>query len=448
MGAPVSGLEPAGEKTAEALLAAFRHIAAGERRRHATVFNYWLSIQRGRELPPIRDLDPLEISDVAPSSVLLELIAGGEDAEIRHAGEMLGGAAQVKRLSEAPTPSVLSCIAGKLGIIAISRDALAFEETFESDDGKSRVGVTLLPFSTSGDVVDFVYALVSLDTGVTEVEETPEPAAEAQAEPVEDGPREIETAESVPDAAESVPEVLEVPEPPVEEPHLDPAAEPEPVATPAAGKPALSKVFDALAGATGFFGTVASWDGDPEPVADESMTGDEPPPAAEEPESVANEAAEQPAPVAEEPTPVTEEPAPMAAENTQPTHAEPEGTLQSKLTEVRSKADEARTAKLRAEAVLAEGLSAAYDFALDAENAPEEYLKLVEQQGLKIQLRSPMKPVVKLAFAETCDDATIGQLETVLSWALKLDLPRGTLAQRIEEEGGLSAVLSGQKRAA
>ena len=71
----------------------------------------------------------------------------------------------------------------------------------------------------------------------------------------------------------------------------------------------------------------------------------------------------------------------------------PEGTLDSKLTEVRAKADEARQAKLRANSALYEGLSAAYDFALDAEERPEEYLKLVQAEGLKIQLRSPMRPI-------------------------------------------------------
>jgi len=122
--------------------------------------------------------------------------------------------------------------------------------------------------------------------------------------------------------------------------------------------------------------------------------------------------------------------------------------LQSKLTEVRAKADEARQAKLRANAALYEGLAAAYDFALDAEDAPEEYLRLVEAQGLKIQLRSPMKPVVKLAFDGMCDEATIKQLEAILAWAFDEELPRGTLAERIESEGGIGPILSGQKRAA
>jgi len=75
-------------------------------------------------------------------------------------------------------------------------------------------------------------------------------------------------------------------------------------------------------------------------------------------------------------------------------------------------------------------------------------LKLVEGQGLKIQLRSPMKPVVRLAFDGMCDDATIGQLEAILAWALKHDLPRGTLAERIESEGGIGPILNGTVEAA
>ena len=155
------------------------------------------------------------------------------------------------------------------------------------------------------------------------------------------------------------------------------------------------------------------------------------------------QAAEEPEQVFDEPEPTHEEP-----NQVQETRSVPEGIMQTKLAEVRSKADEARAAKLRANAALYEGLSAAYDFALDAEENAEEYLKLVEAQGLKIQLRSPMKPVVKLAFDGMCDESTIAQLETVLAWALKHDLPRGTLAERIEAEGGLGPILSGQTAAA
>jgi hypothetical protein len=121
--------------------------------------------------------------------------------------------------------------------------------------------------------------------------------------------------------------------------------------------------------------------------------------------------------------------------------------LQTKLTDVRARADEARLAQLRATSALHEGLSAAYDFAIDAEASPEEYLRLVEAEGMKIQLRAPMAPVVKLAFKGVADDTTIAELETVLAWALKQELPRGTLAQRIEEAGGIDALLTGTKPA-
>ena len=121
--------------------------------------------------------------------------------------------------------------------------------------------------------------------------------------------------------------------------------------------------------------------------------------------------------------------------------------MQTILAEVRSQADEARMAKLRSNIALYEGLSAAYDFALEAEDHPEEYLKFVEAQGLKIQLRAPMKPVVKLAFEGMCDEATIRQLEAVLAWALKEELPRGSLLEHIEAAGGVGEVLNGKKAA-
>ena len=116
--------------------------------------------------------------------------------------------------------------------------------------------------------------------------------------------------------------------------------------------------------------------------------------------------------------------------------------MQSKLADVRAKADEARMAKLRSNLALYEGLSAAYDFALDAEDNADEYLKLVEAQGLKIQLRAPMAPVARLAFEGSCEPATIAQMEKVLAWALKEELPRG---QKVDlgTVGTLEEILTG-----
>ena len=447
MGAPVSNVKAAEESSAETLLDALKNVAAAERRKHATVLNYWLSIRGDRHFPPIRDLDPLEISDAGPSSVLLELIGGGEDAEIRHLGQAIKAGVKVERISEAPRPSLLSCIAKQLPIVSSARQAIAFEDEFVTSEASSRCWVTLLPFSSTGTYVDYVYGFVTLESASAEIEAAPEPEAEPVEEVVQSSTLEGEEGlETVVDEAEEAPEpideaeeesepvaeaVEEVTEEPVEEVAEEvvdeiveeapapaevaeeveavaeePVCEPEPEEAASSEitekqRPGFSKLFDAIAGVGGFYGNVVQMD--PKLPSSPAPTENQ-----EEPESVSNG----------------------------------EGHMQTRLAEVRSKADEARAAKLRSNVALYEGLSAAYDFALEAEDHPEEYLKLVEAQGLKIQLRSPMAPVVKLAFDGMCDDSTIGQLEKVLAWALKNDLPRGSLAERIEAEGGLGSILN------
>lgn len=484
MGAPVPEMNPVEDSTAEALLGSLKSIPAAERRKHASVFNYWLSIRGNKPFPPIRDLDPLEISDAGPFSLLLEMIGGGEDATIRHIGQAIRSDSPVESVAAAPVPSLLACIHSKLPIVASSRQAFAFEDEFETEAGPTRCWVTLLPFSATGTWIDYVYGFVSLDpapgaeaTGPAPeqavVEAAPEPGLEPEPEP-EPEPEAEPEVEAVVEEAGSEPEV----EASIEEPEPEPEPSPEPDARaaeavsdelgdpfepPATGpaepeaalpaeeadapardaRPGFStKLFDKLAGVSGFYGRVV----EVEPTA---VT------VAPPPEPVFEREAE---PIAEpEPGPVAElEPEPRPVPAAQFAAAEPaakppkasEGPLQTKLAEVRAKADEARMAKLRSNLALYEGLSAAYDFALDAEENAEEYLKLVEEQGLKIQLRSPMKPVVKLAFDGLCDEATIAQLEAVLAWALKQDLPRGSLAERIEAEGGLGPILNGFSKAA
>lgn len=484
MGAPAGDMKAVESTSAEALLDTFKEISPAERRRHATVFNYWLSIRGNRQFPPIRDLDPLEISDAGPCSVLLEVMGGGDDADIRHLGHALKDGPKVDRISEAPRPSLLACIAKQLPIVASSRQPIAFEDEFPSGDSKAHCWVTLLPFSSTGQWIDYVYGFVSLKGAEASEEEA---QAEETAETVDQSADDAaELAEAVEEASETVGEsvtdeveaICDAPESEADAPALKPK------------RPGFSaKIFDALAGVEGFYGNIVKMDPklpaeqedephaeqEPETVEQEI----EPEVAASEPEveqeieaeiepeaEIAAEPAAEPEieeaaeesfieqeateDVADEPVEaVPEDPVGAVAEETVvETNSGPEGTLQSKLAEVRSKADEARMAKIRSNLALYEGLGAAYDFALDAEENAEEYLKLVEGQGLKIQLRSPMKPVVKLAFDGLCDESTIAQLEAVLAWALKNDLPRGSLAARIEEEGGIGPIINGQAKAA
>ena len=175
MGAPESGMQAAEQPTAETLLTAFRTIKAAERVKHDGVLDYWLSIRGDKEFPPLHDLDPLEISDAGPFSILMELIGGGQDAEIRHLGEALKEEVNVERIIDAPNPSILSSIARKLPIVAISRDFLAFEDSFNSADGWTRCWVTLLPLSSCGSWVDYVYAFVSVETASGKAVNTSQP---------------------------------------------------------------------------------------------------------------------------------------------------------------------------------------------------------------------------------------------------------------------------------
>lgn len=506
MGAPAPEMNPenaADDSAAQNFVSSLRTISAPERRKHASVYNYWLSIRRDRHFPPIRDLDPLELSDAAPFSLLLEMIGGGEDAEVRHIGHAIKNGIQVEKICEAPNPSLLSCVASRLPVVAACRDAFAFEDEFETADGKTRLWVTLLPFSATGSWIDYVYGFVSIESpsGVVEAE-TPDETDEIAEGPVEEL---VESAETVDEVAEEASPV----EPADVEADLTPEIveaeleEPEALSQTAEDhadsiKPTFSeKFFEKLSNIGGFYGRPVEIELDPDSVSLETWEADEKSLSIEASESDEASSAGEPAPIAplmaeppeEQLSPVdepviaepeeelppadepvmaelpTQEPVPAdepieteppaeelsPADKPAPTH-EPsthlEGTLESKLTDVRAKADEARQAKLRANAALYEGLSAAYDFALDAEDSPEEYLKLVQAEGLKIQLRSPMRPVAKLAFDGMCDDMTIKQLEAILAWAFDEELPRGKLAERIEEEGGIAPILNRQAKAA
>jgi len=285
MGAPVPNTNAVEDATAETLLNSLRTIEPGERRKHASVYNYWLSIRTDREFPPIRDLDPLEISEAGPFSVLLEMIGGGEDAEIRHFGKAIRGGIDADKISDAPNPSLLTCIAKRLPVVAATRDAFAFEDQFETADGKMRCWVTLLPFSATGTWIDYVYGFVSLAFGAGTVATPAEPIAES--EPVGDLAEVLKLADSLAEADQSAPdsETFEAAPPTAIEETVDPPLEPaEPERDSAAAEqasPAIkptfsSRFFETLANVGGFYGRPVEIELDPETASLESWEADEP----------------------------------------------------------------------------------------------------------------------------------------------------------------------------
>lgn len=422
--------QDAAAEAAGSLSNAFKTIDQAGRLRHAAVLEYWYSIRGEREFPPLHDLDPLAISDAGPSSALLELIGGGEDAEIRHLGETLKTDVTVERIIDAPRPSILASIAKKLSIVAISRNFLAFEDEYAAANGTTRCWITLLPLSSAGAWVDYVYAFATFETVAAEAESEP---VVADAEPIEE-PADEEPSEPLStDVGEST-DIL-----PIHSQEANSAMDEAEQGTQAARDDEESSTAEIEPAADE---TAADETAAEDMVADSDPATEQGPGFSELAHSPATADGFYGAPTVKVAPPRPS--APVAAAKVAEPAGAADGPLQDKLATVRAKADEARMAKLRSNSALYEGLGAAYDFALDAEDNAEEYLKLVEAHGLKIQLRSPMQPVMKLAFNGMCDDPTLARLEAVLAWALEQELPRGSLAERIEAEGGLARILNGE----
>ena len=56
-------------------------IGVDERRMHVRAYNYWVSLLAGRAYPAIQDVDPHNIEDFGPHSVLLDFSRDAEDPE-------------------------------------------------------------------------------------------------------------------------------------------------------------------------------------------------------------------------------------------------------------------------------------------------------------------------------------------------------------------------------
>ncbi|HEY5710509.1 MAG TPA: hypothetical protein VIT38_01330 [Allosphingosinicella sp.] len=122
--------------------------------------------------------------------------------------------------------------------------------------------------------------------------------------------------------------------------------------------------------------------------------------------------------------------------------------LADRLCNARDGAEEAIHARQRSRATLYRALGLAYDFALAAEAAPEEYAELLEDSGMKAQKRAPMTPIVKLVFGLHYDKTRLTEFAAALSWAAREGVPAGALAERIEKhDGGLKGVVAAERAA-
>ena len=112
----------------------------------------------------------------------------------------------------------------------------------------------------------------------------------------------------------------------------------------------------------------------------------------------------------------------------------------------RDGAEQARTSEARTHGALYHAIGLAYDFALMAEQAPNDYAEMLADAGIKAQARSPLTAVVKLIFGATYDKTRLTEYATALEHAKAAQLGLGTLGDYLARyEGGLKALIRDER---
>jgi hypothetical protein len=141
-------------------------IGADERRMHVRAYNYWCSLLDGRDFPSIEDLEPGSIEDFGPHSVLLDFTEGSENPATPYIGaavrEECGLVDDIKSISEVPGRSLLSRLTDHYMQIIANRAPVGFEAEFVNQRSRSICyrGI-LMPFSSDGDTIDFIYGVIN-----------------------------------------------------------------------------------------------------------------------------------------------------------------------------------------------------------------------------------------------------------------------------------------------
>jgi hypothetical protein len=212
-------------------------IGSDERRMHVRAYNYWVSLLDGRDYPSIEDLDPASITDFGPHSVLLDFTAGRNNPATPYIGVAIRAECDlgddISRIDQVPSRSLLSRLTDHYLQIIANRAPIGFEAEFVNQRGQTICyrGI-LMPFSSDGDTIDFIYGVINWkNTGNAVAEER---VITPALPPLELGPEEAEEALETEEPAEPelgshiasefrVPE--RAPEPPAEEPVFQNEAE-------------------------------------------------------------------------------------------------------------------------------------------------------------------------------------------------------------------------------
>ncbi len=420
-------------------------VGQDERRMQVRAYNHWAGLLDASNFPSIEDLDPESLPDFGPYSVLLDFTAGIENPAIQYLGAKLAeecaGDMEIRHLADVPSRSLLSRITDHYMQILGNQAPIGFEAEFVNQRSATILyrGI-LLPFSSNGDTIDFIYGVINwkemadqqtTDALLLEIDQ----ALEAQ--PTTALP-ELDLADL--DTTElELTELAAVDEP------VDEASRPDWADGPADENVLdLVSPFDPVEGpvdwpAPAFGAEEAPLPGGPYLEADETA------PAGE----MAFEApGEVPFPAAEvsPPTDMTFDEDEDCGISIKEPDPEDMG-LADWLASARELAQAAKGSEDRSRHALYAAIGRAYDFSMAAAEEPEDFLELVSDSGLTMQDRAPMTPVVKLVFGAEYDKTRLTEYASALSHAHRLSLERGTLAQfLISAPGGLKGVVNAERR--
>ncbi|WP_086737864.1 hypothetical protein [Erythrobacter colymbi] len=462
-------------------------IGQDERRMQVRAYNHWAGLLGDRMFPHIDDLDPANLPDFGPHSVLLDFSYGIDNPGVRFLGEKLAQECSahgvITRLSDVPPRSLLSRITDHYMQILANQAPIGFEAEFVNHAGVAILyrGI-LLPLSSDDQTIDFIYGVINwkemadqltADELLLEIDQALELGSELEIEP-EPAPRAAEPVTDWADspAHEDEDDVVELEAAFDADPYDNPFDRLEAAIDAESGLPDFSQYaldnddeeYDEDEGEpenAGYnFASLADYIEAPAKKAID-LTGIEPLPIEDEVDAeYAFTPVYEPAP---EPEP---EVAPVAARVFEPVdEAETEDEdddadaaafaadlpedagLYDCLAAARELARAADSTEDRSRSALYAAVSRAYDFSLAAQESPEDYAELIADAGLTVQERAPMTPVVKLVFGHDYDKTRLTEYAAVLTHAHRLKLGRGSLAGFLAEtEGGVKAVVKAERR--
>jgi hypothetical protein len=180
-------------------------IGTDERRMHVRAYNHWVSLLDGREFPSIEDLEPAEVEDFAAHSVLLDFTCGRDNPAIPYIGAAIrdecGLADDTRTIANVPSRSMLSRLTDHYMQIIANRAPIGFEAEFanQRDDTICYRGI-LMPFSSDGDTIDFIYGVINWKTVGATAEAAPAAPVivQAELEPLEELVLEDAVGETIP----------------------------------------------------------------------------------------------------------------------------------------------------------------------------------------------------------------------------------------------------------